>query len=235
MAVAVACVLLGRWQLARLEERRDLNAALEARGELPALSMAEVIAALDEGTPATQLEFRRVIVEGTYRPAEEVLQRNRAHEGQAGFHVVTPLVFDEGRAVMVRRGWVPAALDDPPVVEALPPEGTVAVTGVLRAPERPGGFGPSNPADGVLERVFWIDPRRLDDQTTESLVDIVVDLDPSAGSPGRLPEPLPPLSFDEANHLSYAIQWFSFAAIAVVGITAYARSRWFRDGTRPSD
>ena len=235
VAVAIVCVLLGRWQLSRLEERRALNAALEARSELPALTMTDVIGALDDGTPATELEFRRVVVDGSFRPDEEVLQRNRSHEGQSGFHVVTPFLFDDGRAVMVRRGWVPAALEEPPVAEAEPPRGPVTITGLLRAPERPEGFGPSDPEDGALERVFWIDPHRLDAQTTESLVDIVIDLEHSTGNtPRQLPEPLPPLAFDEANHLSYAIQWFSFAVIALVGIAAYARSRWFRDGAAPS-
>jgi surfeit locus 1 family protein len=36
-----------------------------------------------------------------------------------------------------------------------------------------------------------------------------------AGSP-PLPEPLPSLS--EGNHLSYAVQWFSFATIGVIGL-----------------
>ena len=232
--MAVACVLLGRWQLSRLEERRALNAALETRTELPALTMDDVIAALDEGTPATELEFRRVSVTGTYQPDEEVLQRNRSHEGQAGFHIVTPLVFDMEHAVLVRRGWVPAALDEPPVPEAAPPAGTVTINGLLRAPERRSGFGPTDPQTGELARAFWIDPLRLDPQTSSSLVDVVIDLDALDAPPGQLPEPLPPLAFDEANHLSYAIQWFSFAVIALVGIAAYARTRWFRDGTPSS-
>ncbi len=49
----------------------------------------------------------------------------------------------------------------------------------------------------------------------------------SEGSPGGLPIPVPPPALDEGPHLGYAIQWFSFAAIAVFGFlfVAIARSR----------
>lgn len=230
LAVAVACVLLGRWQLARLEERRSDNERLEARSELPPLGFDELVTTLSDGTPVDDLEFRRVEVTGTYIPDDEVLQRNRSHQGRQGFHVLTPLDVRNGTGLLVRRGWVPVALDEPPVAEAAPPPGTVTVTGLLRTPERFGGFGPSDPDEGQLERVFWADPERLEPQTSIALVDVVVDLQlqqPATG--GDVLESLPELAFDEANHLSYAVQWFSFAVIAVVGLVAYAATRWFRD------
>ncbi|HEX9765226.1 MAG TPA: SURF1 family protein [Nitriliruptorales bacterium] len=234
LAVAVTCVLLGRWQLSRLAERRALNEALESRIDLPAMDLADLQGELERGTPPEQLEFRRIVLEGRFAAEEEVLQRNRSHEGRQGFHVVTPLIVSEDLAVLIRRGWVPAALDDPPINEAEPPRRPATVTGLLRAPERHTGFGPQDPATGVLERVFWVDPQRLDRQTTRTLLDVVVDLRTVVPQNSRdldLPEPLPDPSFDEANHLSYAIQWFSFAVIAVVGIGFYARSQWFRDST----
>jgi surfeit locus 1 family protein len=230
LAVAVACVLLGRWQLSRLQERRDLNAALEARSAEAPMTFDELVEAHEAGTSPEDLEFRRVTVEGQLATEFEVLQRNRGHQGQQGFHVVTPLIVRTDLGILVRRGWVPVALDDPPVLEAAAPGGTVTVSGLLRAPERHDGFGPRDPETGDLARVFWADPQRLDDQVPFALVDMVVDLqslDPP--HPGELPEPLPPLEFDEANHLAYAVQWFSFAVIAIVGLAAYARTRWFRE------
>ena len=41
--------------------------------------------------------------------------------------------------------------------------------------------------------------------------------DQSPPQPGDLPRPEPPPELSEGPHLSYAIQWFSFAAIALVG------------------
>ena len=42
--------------------------------------------------------------------------------------------------------------------------------------------------------------------------------------PGRLPAPVPLPELSEGPHLSYAIQWFSFAAIAVVGAVILLRA-----------
>lgn len=243
LAVAVACVLLGRWQLSRLAERRALNEALESRIDLPAEPLDGLLAELDAGVPITELEFRTVTVTGVFGFQEEVLQRNRSHEGRQGFHVLTPLHLRDETAVLVRRGWVPVALDDPPIDEAEPPHGQVTVTGIVRAPERHSGFGPADPGSGTLERVFWANPRRLDRQVSNPLVDLVIDLrsiDPPPTRDLDLPVPLATPSFDEANHLSYAIQWFSFAIIALVGIGFYARSQWFRGdavakGSRDTD
>lgn len=242
VAVAVACALLGRWQLSRLAERRALNDALERRIEQPAVPLAVVVAELAAGVPIDDLEFRIVTVTGAFVPGEEVLQRNRSHEGQQGFHVVTPFRIDDratdgAESVLVRRGWVPVANDEPPVAAAAPPSGLVTITGMVRTPERHGGFGPSDPATGVLERVFWADPRRLDDQVSGNLIDLVIDLrsiHPATAERHLLPKPLEDPRFDEANHLSYAVQWFSFAVIALVGIAAYARSQWFRRTGQPA-
>jgi cytochrome oxidase assembly protein ShyY1 len=50
---------------------------------------------------------------------------------------------------------------------------------------------------------------------------IVLDGDPA--SHGRIPPRVPPPPLDEGPHKSYAIQWFSFAIIAVVGMFFFLR------------
>ena len=59
----------------------------------------------------------------------------RSLDGQAGNHVLTPLVLADGRAVVVDRGWVPFEMDEPPVADGAPPgETEVEVEGTLFAP-----------------------------------------------------------------------------------------------------
>ena len=65
---------------------------------------------------------------GIFDPGEEVLVRSQVHDGIAGWHVITPLVLADGRAVLVNRGWVPLEMDAVPV-PAAPPSGQVTVTG----------------------------------------------------------------------------------------------------------
>jgi surfeit locus 1 family protein len=233
LAVAATCVALGLWQLDRLAELRASNALAAARMDEPP---ADLAALADPGGTAVvdeeALEFRRVAVRGTFRPAEEVLQRGQQHpvSGQAGFHVLTPLELADGGVVLVRRGWVPATLSEPPVVEAAPPPGVVTVDGVLERPVGQPGFGPQDPPDGHLERVFHTDTARLDEQVDGPLFPMVlrIDEEPPTASVSELPVTVGPPILDERNHFSYAMQWFAFATLAIVTYGAWLWTRHHR-------
>ncbi len=172
-----------------------------------------------------ELEYRRVSVSGAFDPAGEVLVRSRTYNSEAGFHVVTPLVIGQGRAVMVNRGWVPLEMDQPPVSGAAPPA-AAEVAGFLRASQSAPALGPADPPEGVLARIYWIDLPRLQAQSPHRLEPFYVQLEtqspPQAGS---LPVPVPAPELSEGSHLSYAIQWFSFALIVLVGYGALLRRR----------
>jgi surfeit locus 1 family protein len=240
LAVAVACVTLGLWQLDRLAELRASNALAAVRmaeppADLAALANPASSAAVDEEA----LEFRRVAVRGTFRPDEEVLQRGQQHpfSGQAGFHVLTPLELTDGGVVLVRRGWVPATLSEPPVAEAVPPPGEVTVEGVLERPVEQPGFGPQDPPDGHLDRVFHTDTARLASQVDGALFPMVLRIDaaPPAASVSELPVTVGPPVLDERNHFSYAMQWFAFAMLAVVTYGAWLWTRQRRRSEAPPD
>ena len=51
--------------------------------------------------------------------------------------------------------------------------------------------------------------------------------------PEGFPDPLPPLELGEGPHLSYAIQWFGFCVVAVVGWGFVLRRRAHRPSPRP--
>jgi surfeit locus 1 family protein len=231
LAVATTCVALGLWQLDRLGQVQERNERLETRLEADPVDLAALAAAgpLDE----VALEFRRAEATGTYRPAQEVLQRGQQDpRGQQGFHLLTPLELADGSVVLVRRGWVPTGLDTPPVEPAAPPSGEVTVTGLLERPVPQPGFGPQDPAEGRLERVFHPDTSRLDRQVDGDLLPIVLRLEEQRPSlDGEFPVVLDRPVLDEANHRSYAVQWFTFAALAVVTYAAWL----FRDRRRTAD
>ncbi|MBW3620847.1 MAG: SURF1 family protein [Actinobacteria bacterium] len=225
VVASVTFVSLGLWQLERLDEVRAQNRLVASRIEGPPVPLEELVSDAATIRP-DDLEYRRVVVTGTYDTDAEVLQRFRAHRGQNGFHVLTPLVRDDGDTVLVRRGWVPFELDTPPVDEAAPPEGDVEVTGFLQRSEDQRGLGPTDPTEGELELVLRADVPRLDRQVDGALFPMVLTLDAQQpAQAGRLPVRVEPPAIDEGNHLSYALQWFSFAAIAVIGYAAVLRKR----------
>lgn len=215
--IAGVFIRLGIWQLDRLAERRTSNAAIAERTEIAPVDLNELLG----NVAVSDREYRRVVVAGTFDVDGEVLIRSRTHNGEAGFHVVTPLLLNDGSAVLVNRGWVPLDLDTPPVSPALPPVGPVEVTGTVRESQSAPALGPRDPSEGKLERFYWIDIPRLQQQSSYPLTPISLELVVQVpAQSGRLPIPVPARTLTEGSHLAYAVQWFAFALIGLGGYGA---------------
>ncbi len=217
LALAGVFVRLGFWQLDRREQRAARNDAWRSALAAPPLALDSAGAAAVSADPAAYVN-RRVTVRGVYDPAGQVVLRGRVNGGRPGVHVVTPLVLDGGAAVLVNRGWAPspdgATVDPRPLAEP----GPRVVSGVLQTVPRTGDAGQPVPArDG--RPATW---RRLDldaarARSPRPLLPLYVQQLPAAGEAAPLARvDVPELS--AGPHLSYAVQWFSFAAIAVVGL-----------------
>ena len=210
--VAVTCVLLGLWQLRRLDDRRATNAAILERRS------AEPIAIEDAAPDPAAAPYRRAIAAGRYDVAHEVLLYGRTLDGASGHHVVTPLVFPGGGAILVDRGWVPFAERSAPVRNGTPPTSEVTVEGSLLPDE---GDGSMRPDAGVVRR---LDVRGIGATLPYDVYPLPLLLATQAPPQrGPLPAPAPPPALSEGPHLSYAIQWFAFAGIAVVGAAVLMR------------
>lgn len=227
--VIAVCVGAGQWQLSRLAEVRAENAVLAERMAAPPVSLTDVLAF--DRSELDALEYRRVTVTGVYLTQEEVLHRNRQYNNQSGFHILTPMQVNDTDTVLVRRGWVPAMLDTPPVTLAAPPTGTVTVTGVFELPVSPPRFGAKDPLNGTLQRVFHADTARLDSQMSGNLFPLVirVDTEPGPFSADALPVTLGRPLLEERNHQSYAVQWHIFATLAAATYVAWWYTRLKRE------
>lgn len=234
LVAAFVMINLGFWQLRRLHQRLERNSAIRARMDAPAVPLATALADYDFTVPlgaADSAAYRHVRVTGRYDPSDEVLLRSRSLGGHPGFHVLTPLELSSGRALLVDRGWVPYTDAEPPLPDAAPHTGEVTLTGLLRDPDPiPGGslkwLSPTDPASGPLTKTFYANPRRLQPQMPFPLVGGYLQLlGQTPPQQGELPvEPGPPV-LSNGPHLSYAIQWFSFSAIALVGYGAVVARR----------
>jgi surfeit locus 1 family protein len=218
IALALLFVNLGFWQLSRADERALDNAVKSARlsSEMIGLNLALEAA----GDDTASLEYRPVEVVGTFRPDLEVLVRNQTNNGQAGFHVVTPLETEPDTYVLVNRGWVPLAMDSPPVA-ATPPGGATVVDGLVRLTQLRPSVGPVEP-EGELAVASRIDLDRLARQIPGELLPVWVQSTESTELP--VPVALPDVE-DPGPHIMYAIQWFAFAVIGVVGFVFLVRGQ----------
>lgn len=225
VALAALFIRLGFWQLDRLEERRTFNAIGERHINSAPVALQDLLAGA-AGHLESQ-EYRRVVVTGVFDPEEEILIRSQVELGQAGFHVITPLVTDDGSAVLVNRGWVPLPMDTPPV-DAPPATGTQEVEGwVALTQDRP-SFGREDPP-GKQDVFNRVDVGRIAEQLPYEVAPVYV---VALGERGEdIPVTLKPPDFtDEGPHLGYAIQWFGFAAVGLVGFYFLIR----RKGGQPS-
>jgi len=237
VVLVVTMVLLGLWQLRRLDEKREIKATVEARQSQPAGDIERVVpAGASVGDDAVgAVEHRSVTATGTYADDDTFVVENRTFNGASGAWVLTPLVLDDGRAVVVNRGFLGFDRDGA-IVPPSAPEGAVSVDGVLLTSERRGRFGPTDPSSGRLAVLARVDLERVADQVDYEVLPAYlqrVTSDPdevtAEGAPELVPLGLPEPS--EGPHLSYAVQWFTFTTIAVVGYALLLR-RVARDEAR---
>ena len=133
--------------------------------------------------------------------------------GVPAVYIATPLVTQNGGILLVERGYAPSPDARGVDVATLREADSVVVEGVLVLLD--GGTLPSDTTWPIYVR--RTDPGVLQQLFEEPLQSLVLRRTamPSDRPPGMGAAPLPPLT--RGPHLSYAVQWFLFATIAVVG------------------
>ncbi len=203
---AAVCVRLGLWQLDRHEQRKASNAIITARIERDTV-------ALRSADLPDSMEYRMVRAVGVFDRSREIVEQGRSVNGVPAVYVVTPLVTPEGFAVLVERGWAPSASARAVDLTALREPDTSRVQGMLLRLD--GGSVPSD--TGWPLYVRRADPAVLQPLFPYPLAPLVLrrTILPAGAPVGLGLAPLPQLT--PGPHLSYAVQWFAFATIAVIG------------------
>jgi surfeit locus 1 family protein len=233
LAAAAVLVRLGTWQLDRLNQRRAANAQLEYGMSLPPLNLNQEIPA---NLPS--MEFRSALVSGVYDTAQQVLLRNQAIDGQAGYHLLTPLLIDGSQqAILVDRGFVTLAEGTGEAVQRFAEPGQITVRGQLMRSQlepRVGGVPDPELKPGQTRLDAWnfINLERIGAQISRPLLTVYLLAAPDpalSNSPRRV---LPEVDLSEGPHLGYALQWFIFALILLTGYPFYVRKQLSSRPTR---
>ena len=218
LLLVVTMVNLGFWQLRRLHEKQSHNASVERNEAVPIAPIGSVVNPNEPTNQASALAFRRVTATGTYDTDNEVIVRARSFNERPGVWVASPLRLPDGNGVIVVRGFLPSqgTLQSVPA-DAEPPSGPVTVEGLVQETQTRGLIGPTDPS-GRLTDIARVDVDRLQQQIPYHLYPVWLQLTSSSpAQAGSEPEILPPPVLDEGPHFSYAVQWFIFSTIAVIG------------------
>lgn len=217
---------LGTWQMERRVWKADLIATMDARLAASPISVREFLVS------HAGKDYRPVSASGTFRHDQEMYLAARSYQSQLGYHVVTPLILDDGKtAVLVDRGWVPSDRQSPASREAGQVAGLVTVTGIARQPAKPGLFTPDNRPDQNLW--YWADlPAMATHAGLPQVAPLLLEAGP-AENPGGLPIGGQTFINLPNNHLQYAITWYSLAVVLAVIYLVSRRRKSAGPVTRP--
>ncbi len=208
----LAFTVLAPWQLGKNEAVQARNHQLEEAFETDPVPASEIF---HDGRIHHDDEWRRVIVRGSYEPDREVVLRNRPVDQTPAMQVLTVFRTDDGREILVNRGWAHPTDGNVPDYEPAP-SGEVELKAYARMNEIDPDRAPIADEDPI--QVYGISTDQI-----SGLLGVGLDhdwLQLAEDQPGSLlPIPLPQLT--SGPYLSYGIQWIFF------GIAAPAAVAWF--------
>ena len=214
----------GQWQWNKANAKAELQQRLEAGGVAPSLRLPATL------VDAQELRFRKIVAHGHYEPQHQILIDNRTYHGQGGYHIVTPLRLEGSETrVLINRGWIPALAEHRYVPVLATPEGRVELSGTAIVPGTRFFSLAADNGDGTSQwQGVWqnLDLERYRKAVGFAVQPVVIQLDPESTAGGFVREWPRPDERIQTN-LSYAIQWWTFAATTVV--------LWFVFNIRRSD
>lgn len=238
LALIPVMIRLGLWQLHRHEHRVAQNSLITRSLGAPAVPVDRLTA--PGRTVPRDDTWRTVTATGRYDIAHQVVVRQRTSSASQtiGYFVLAPLNLDNGRVVLVNRGWIAAGRDltrFPKIPVA--PSGKVTVTGRLKGDETSANSGIKDKSGLPDRQVMLINSRRQAESLSRPVLGGYIELTSSTpkGKAGQ-PEPVaPPDHSGIGPHMAYAVQWWLFAAGVPIGwVVLVRRERQERAGQATS-
>lgn len=199
---------LGIWQLERADYKEQLERRFEQR-------LAADYRRLDEESDIADIQYRKLKVEGRYDLEHQFLLDNRVHGGRAGYHVLTPfLLRDSDHVLLVDRGWAAWGARRSPLPRPRAPVDTGEVFGIAFVPGEPAlKLGGLELSGDWPQLIPYVDIAALRRQYAPELLPMVLWMAPE--TPGAYLREWDPVWLPPEKSRAYAVQWFSFAGIAL--------------------
>ena len=212
LLLLAAFVGLGRWQWQRGADKQQLWEQFK-------LAPAPALTSRPPDFDSAQ-RFSRVAFPARYEGAHQFLLDNRSHDGQPGYEVLTPAVLEDGRRILVNRGWVPFSgyRDRLPDISL---QGTdqISLRGRLDELPSPGlASGRAPPATDTRWPKVTSFPTHDELQRAlgRKIARRILLLDTDVECSGNFVRQWTPPGLAPDRHFSYAIQWWGFAVVLLV-------------------
>jgi surfeit locus 1 family protein len=216
LLAAIVMIRLGFWQLDRLEQRQAFNAQVLSQIDEPTLPVTSQVISSD----IESLEFRMVQVQGDFDFENTLVLGNQVWQDQIGVHLLTPLkISDTESYILVDRGWIPFDEWEARNISAYDLSGAVSIEGMLRQTQTQ--LGLRDCVDGSVGdppfQVWCLALETISDSLPYELLPVYLIQAPGLNQSGAPYQSIPQINITEGPHLSYAIQWFTFSAILIIG------------------
>lgn len=203
-------IWLGTWQAGRAQSKLEMQSRYESAAVDGRLRLDAGSGNLDA------LKFHPVEVSGSFDGGHQFLLDNRTHEGNAGYHVLTPLRIDDHKAVLVNRGWVSTGPRRENLPEVSAPLGQLNVVGKLFPPPRVFLLGSAGYGDNGWPLVVQsVDIDRMGQLLGYELLASIVMMAPDIPG-GYTRQWTPYYGITPQRHKAYAFQWFSLATALLI-------------------
>ncbi|MDG1462616.1 MAG: SURF1 family protein [Gammaproteobacteria bacterium] len=210
----------GNWQLNRADEKRTFIDSFNDASQTPVLN-----------TPididfAESMLYRRFELHGRYLSDRQVLLDNMVADGEVGYQVLTPFKLSDelgGQTLVVNRGWVKGSADRLRLPAVAVGDKRRKIRGRLAFLPAPGiRLDAPLPEAGSFNwplPMTWPTTGQIGELLGSPVLEwqLLLDADQNDGyRRDWQPETMGP-----ETHLGYALQWFSFAAIALIIYVAF--------------
>lgn len=216
-------IRLGFWQLDRNSSRQAEIRQLQTVQSLPELDLNSQPRPIN----LSSMEYRLMKVTGQYDFEHQVVLRNQARSRMTGtdpgYALLTPLIMEDGSAVLVNRGWIPLEYNAPESWHQFDEPGTVTINGILRTSLEKGEMGSAlvdptlTPVESHLDFWNFANLPRLQEQLPYPILNIYIQQAPGSDSESLPYRHIDQPDTDPGDHMGFALTWFSFAGLLIVG------------------
>jgi len=200
---------LGGWQLQRAELKREIQTRYQGQ-----LSEPYQFAMLDTQVNPL-MRYKKVEIEGHFKPQYTLLLDNQVYRQQVGYHVLVPFFISDRRAVLVNRGWISAGDDRSVLPQIKVPKQKNRVKGIVTIPSNKGfRIGEVALTTEWPQRIPYIDLQKIQQGVDFELLPYVIWQAPEMDD--YYPREWRPIWSTPEKSEAYALQWFGFAVITLI-------------------